>query len=198
MNASVLNYTDRAATVDGEVQIARLKQDAAKFVEFKSETGTAEKHFVKAVNLGRELGISFEEYYLPAKKELAMGWFNTHYAGELKMSFDEFAWLIGIARRIPDKCKSMADAMPALQLTLFAGELIELPERSESQVSHETTPYAFFFNALRGMQSNLQKQLADADTWDAQTRTSIAQEIERAEAFLAEAKQKLATHRNGR
>src|SRR5688572_27805699 len=114
-------YLERSNVADREAQAARVAADADKFARFKSETKGVEQHTVKAVNLGREMGISFQEYYLPAGEVAAEVYFREHYAKNLRMSYAVFKWFLAIGRRMDEPAKCMKDAMPALQMSLFAG-----------------------------------------------------------------------------
>lgn len=190
-NITDLTYTDRAAAADHAALSARLKHDASQLAMFKVETRALAAHFVSAGKLGRALGQSFQEYYLPPRAESAEVYFNEHYAVPLRLNFTQFKWIIAISRKLPDNPDCMQDVMPALQLTLFAAELIALPERTEEQTSHETTPYSLFFNSLRGLQVKLDKWIPEIGSWDEQTQINIREEIERMEQWLADVKKKL-------
>lgn len=185
------DYTDRASAADRAALDARMKHDARKFEEFKAQATGIEDHCVRAGRLGREIGMSFNEYHLPAHAESAEVYYNQHYKPVLKMEFARFKWFMAISRKLPENPRTMQDVLPALQLTLFAGELIELPERAGPQQSHEQTPYTFFFNVLGGLKVDFEKRFKDVDKWDAQTRESVRKEIEKAEQWLEDARKRL-------
>jgi hypothetical protein len=188
---AVETYTERAAQLSVEAQQARLADDAQKYSAFKTEMASLEKVTVKAANITRELGLSFAEYYLPGKRESAEVYFNQHYRPLLRMSYEVFLWIISAARKLPEKISCMEHVWPGLQLTFFAGELIDVPERTSPQTSQAKTPYVFFFQHLRGLQSELDKRLSDVREWDEETKSGILEEMDRAEKWLETAKAKL-------
>lgn len=185
-------YLERVAVHDHEALEARLETDVVKYGEFKEQTKGIEQYSVKAVNLGREIGLSFEEYYLPTGEEHAEVYFMEHYAQRLKMSYAMFKWFIGIARRLEAPAKTMREVLPALQLALFAGELLEMPERAETQRAHLVeAPYSIFLHSLQNFQSGFEELLEKAESWDDLTKTKIKEELARTKEWIAEVEAKL-------
>ncbi len=185
-------YIARSDLARAQASAARLADDGAKFIAFKLAGNQLEVAAIDTASRAREMGLSFQEYYLPPKSESARVYFQTHYAEALRMSFDQFQWFIQISKKQPDAPLSMADAFPVLQLALFAGDFIDLPLRTEAQQSHEQTPYTCFFKTLRGLQTDLGKRLEDSAAWDQSERALIKKEIVQAREFLSNAERQLA------
>jgi len=186
-----LTYNERADASKHQAMTVRMIADAEAFQDFLTELKPVAKHTVNAANIARDLGQSFDEYYLPGDTDMAKAYFNQHYADVLKMTFEIFKWIKSAARRLPDKCDKMADIWPEVQLLRFAGNLIELPSQTEKQVSHEMTPYNYVFNKLRSVKNELEKRLLEMNEWDEEVRSSIKSEFERMEKWLAAEKGKL-------
>lgn len=184
-------YTERARTLDAATQAARIADDAAKYQSFRERMAEVQSHTVPAANIARELGLSFQEYYLPPRKESAEAHFNEHYRTRLQMSFAVFEWLIAAARKLPSVCATMADVMPALQMTLFAGELIEDRQRTEPQHSQEVTPDIGVWNCVTSFKTHLERMLVDTGKWEPEMKQEVRGHIAKARQFLNELEAKL-------
>jgi len=190
-NTESTEYIARADAKSAEALKAALKADAQKYATFKKEMREVQKFSVESAVIGRELGLSFETYPLPAVHDLAEAHFNQHYRKALEMSYQVFQWLISAARKLPEKIRTMEDVLPALQLNLFASNLLEMPERAAPQEAHDTTPTVSVFKWLGRVRVNLEKTFADVDHWDPDTRNDVRTEIEKTEKWLADWKTKI-------
>lgn len=186
-----LEYTGRAAVMDAEAMKARLANDATRYAEFRREIKSVEKFSVQAANIGRELGVSFAEYWLPPNGPAAEAYFKAHYATALGMSFAVFGQLRIIARKLREPVKKMEELFPALQLTLFAGELLQEPERREPQTAHDGTPVQFFFEKLGKTRVEIEKAMGKVSEWDEETRTAIREQVEKFAAWLQSIKERM-------
>lgn len=188
---SEMGYEGRAREMDARAMNERLSNDALRFREFRQECKAVEKFSVRAGNIGRELGESFAEYFLPPDRAAAENYFNANYRQKLRMSFETFHWLQAVARKLPERVESMEDLFPAIQTMLFAGELLEPAERDGPQEAHESTPYTLFFERLSKTRVELDKAFARAGEWDEATRSSVREQVEKFEAWLIGVKGKL-------
>lgn len=177
-------YVERTEQYNAETLAARLADDAAKYQSFRTETDAIQVHTLPAARLGREIGLSFQAYWLPARADLAEAYFNQHYAPALGMSFPLFKWFIAISKKLPAQIEDMQDVLPSFQMMLFAGELLEEGQRTEPQVSHQITPFVFFRNQLSGLKADLERRLAESARWDHATRQSIKEEIHRTREWM--------------
>ena len=191
MNQNETTYVERAGVMKAEAMAERLAADAVKYAAFKSELRQVEKHSVPAANITRELGLSFEEYWLPNDAVPAENHFNAHYKPVLKMSFAVFRWIIAAARKLPEKSRSMEDLYPALKQMWFAGELIEEGERAEPQEAHDATPVVTVFDRLGKARVALDKTFEGIADWDEDTRAGVREQVNRHEEWLRGIKAKL-------
>lgn len=188
---SETTYIERADQADHAALAARLQSDRERYVAFRVEMDAVAMHCIPAARIAKDIGLSFEEYPLPARAELAEAYFNAHYARALGMSFNMFKWFKSTARKLSDKIETMQDVMPAFQLMLWAGEHAALPNSRAPQVSHETTPFNFFSKTLRGLKADLEKQFTAADHWDARTRESIREVIHTTREWMEQLERRL-------
>lgn len=191
MNQDMTTYVERAEQHNLEAQAARLRDDAQKYSVFRQKTAAISEQALPAARLSREMGLSFQAYWLPAKADLAEAHFNAHYAPTLRMSFELFKWFISASRKLPEQIESMQDVVPSLQMRLFAGEQLALAHRTGQQASHEVAPYVFFRKQLSGLRGHLEERLLEKTDWDSTTRSSIRQEIHNTRDWLEKVEREL-------
>lgn len=177
-------YTEEAQQMDTAAMKARLNSDAKKCAEFRKQMGLGEKSFVNAANITREIGLSFSEYYLPSDAAAAENFFNKNYKKVLGLRFDQFQWVKSAARKLPDKCKKLADVYPALQMEFFAAGLLERPERDGQQQSHATTAAQAFFVQLNTARTKLNHICKSSADWTPQIRTEIKKHVDEHQKWL--------------
>jgi hypothetical protein len=184
-------YAERATELKSEASKKRIEADAKTYGLFRQEIDGVKNSIVNASNLGRQLGISFEEYWLPPGKAGAENFFNKNYRAKLRMSFQVFCWLKQASSRLPEKCKTVEDCWPAIQMTFFAGGLIEVPQREEQQQSHIVSPVQSFFLNFGAVRHKLEKIAGKADDWDAKIKDGVKEQIKMMRAWLTEIESKL-------
>ena len=190
---SAITYIERADHQSHAAMAVRIESDAARYKDFCAEGKQLEEHTVRAANIGRELGLSFQEYWLPPDRASAENYFNQHYRKPLGLTFAVFNWLIAASKKLPENCRTMEDVLPAIQLTFFAGGLIAPPEgRAVEQESHETTPTQMFWHHLSRTRLELGKALENAGKWDAATKADIRKTLDEHKHWLEEAEKKIA------
>jgi hypothetical protein len=180
-NASYVEISDRMNNAAFREQ---LKTDAVKCAECRKCSKEGEKSFVKATNISRELGLSFEGYYLPSDAASAENFFNKNYAKVLHLRFDQFLWVKSIAKKLPEKCKDFSDIYPVLQLEFFAMGLLEKPQREGIQQSHSTTPVHLFFDILNKTRTKLDKVVEGVTTWAPEVRDDVRKQIAEFRAWI--------------
>src|SRR5690606_37504053 len=106
------NYIERSSRANAQALAARLADDHQKFNQFNQQAKQMANLTVDAANLGRELGLSFQEYHLPRETELAEAYFKKHYAKTLRMSFEQFKWFIAMSRKLEQPAQTIKDVLP--------------------------------------------------------------------------------------
>lgn len=187
-----MTYVERGRVMNAEAMASRLKEDAERCEVFKCEMERVAGHSVSAANVTRELGQSFEEYWLPADAAAAENYFNATYRKVLGIEFKVFQWIISTARRLPEKCESAEDAYPAQKQLWLAGGLIEEGHREEPQAARFVTPVVAVFDRLGKARVALDRTFEDVSGWDEETRTGVREEIKKHREWLGAIELKIA------
>jgi hypothetical protein len=149
-----------------------------------------ERNKIRFVNLGREVGLALQGLCEHEQMRLS---FYEHIKHELppSLTFSAVQKCIHLAQHLPSPVSTLEEANRVEAQLMLAGGFLELPKRTEQQVSHAVTPIVFMFSVIADAKDKLFRRMEEVEQWDDVTRANVRQQIERFEAALAELKAKL-------
>lgn len=168
--------------------LKKLSQDWAAMLKLGGEVSTLKIQFV---NLGREIGLGLQG--LCGHEQMKLSFFE-NIKEQLPKGFTFFSAqrCIQIAHALPEPATTISEAVRVEVQLLFGCGLLDVPHREEAQQQHSRTPDTEVFSILASATDKLFKQFKTVAEWDAETRESISQQVEKFERLLAEIKSQLA------
>jgi hypothetical protein len=194
---SEATYLERGHALKVKSNAAEFKTIGATYKKFDVAANGIKTNAIDAANLARELGIHLQTLAgreILSDKQGKFLW-DEHFAKHLPFSYDNANMFVSVARKMTAPAKTLNEAVQFVQQALIADNLLQLPERAESQSRSAISVMEKFLAQMTLVHQPFKKILAQKpmETWDKTALNKflsetewIAEERERAEKFRKE------------
>lgn len=162
---AVAEYGDRSVAMTKEASAENLQKISELWDKFVPSLQVQEKSTVQNANLAREIGIHLMT--LCGHDVMKQSFWVLNCQGKVPFDFETAKVFMGVARRLAKKAKTISDAAPFVQMILFAGGNLELPERTEPQMASSMPLIEVCLSKIDELREKFGKAFRDRplDTW---------------------------------
>lgn len=148
-------------------------------LDFRKQCADVAASQIELTNRARAIGCMVQSWC--GHQQMNFQFFQNHRAELPKeISFTALKNFVAIARRLPGKVDTLADARRVWQATFESAGLLELPERTERQNPASVSRFVELVKCLGKVREVLSGWNRDQpfETWTAETRQAVAAQIE--------------------
>jgi Ftsk gamma domain len=173
-----LTYEERGVVLKKESAVAEIKTINTALGAFDDLCHTMEKTTISAANKSREIGIHLKT--ICGHEQMPFSFWQSHCEGKVQCSFEQAKNHISVANKMPKPAGTIAEAAPFFQTLLFAGKLLESPERDKPQQRSTVSFVEKFFCELTLFRKPWKKIMSERPlaSWDAPALDKFLSETE--------------------
>jgi hypothetical protein len=171
-------YLERVGSMNREAAVVEVETINKSLEQFGKLCHTMEKTTIDAANKSREIGIHLQT--MCGHDQLPFSFWKSHCEGKIDCTFEQAKNHISIAKKMPNPVETIAEAAALFQTLMFAGNLLESPERDAVQQRSTVSIVERFFKEVTIIRGDFKKALKERpmEDWEPKALDSFLSETE--------------------